>query len=204
MWTSLSDHNIPGLGLDPMSLRCIERQFAQFGKLPIWQIVLLPFFFSLEASMLLLLVSFFLAELILDRRNSQILISIVVATSSSSSSPRFKVSFLQKIFILNALNPKKAEFFFSHCTYTSLPLNGRARNYFYLFYLPGYERSSNLSCLDPLNSYPYTRGEKRPFGLSWNQTQDLLLHQWPLDHSSSGQKGEATIWQFYDSATPIS
>ena len=185
MWTSLSDHNIPGLGLDPMSLRCIERQFAQFGKLPLWQIVLLPFFFSLEASMLLLLVSFFLAELILDRRNSQILISIVVATSSSSpssSSPRFKVSFLQNIFILNALNPKRQSFYFTpiYCTYFSLPLNGRARNYYCLFYLPGYERSCNLSCLDPLNSYPYTQGEKRPFGLSWNQTQDLLLHKWPL------------------------
>ena len=36
---------------------------------------------------------------------------------------------------------------------------------------------------------PYTREEKKTFGLSWKQTQVLLLHKqplWPLDHGSSG------------------
>ena len=47
------------------------------------------------------------------------------------------------------------------CTYTCLRLDGMARNYFYLFFLPGYGRSRNLSCLDPLNSYHlYPRREK--------------------------------------------
>ena len=37
---------------------------------------------------------------------------------------------------------------------------------------------------------PYTRGEKKPFGLSWNRTQVLLLHKQPLlplDHGSSAK-----------------
>ena len=45
----------------------------------------------------------------------------------------------------------KLEVFFYPCTYTSLPLNGMARNVF--FYLHGYARSRNLLCLDPFYSY---------------------------------------------------
>ena len=37
------------------------------------------------------------------------------------------------------------------CTYTSLLLDGMARNYY--FNLHGYARSCNLSCLDPFHSY---------------------------------------------------
>ena len=38
------------------------------------------------------------------------------------------------------------------CSYTSLPLDGVARNYFF-FLLYGYARSCNWSCLDPFISY---------------------------------------------------
>ena len=68
------------------------------------------------------------------------------------------------------------------CTYTSLPLDGMARNYYYYyFYIHGYARSRNLSYLDPFNSYLLLPEErKNHFGQSWNQTQVLLLHKRPL------------------------
>ena len=59
-------------------------------------------------------------------------------------------------------------------TYTSLLLDGWARNYYFLstrickstqFVVPG----------SILFLPPYTQGEKKKFGLSWNQTQVLLL-----------------------------
>ena len=37
--------------------------------------------------------------------------------------------------------------------YTTSPLDGMARNYYYYFYLHGYARSRNLSCLDQFNTY---------------------------------------------------
>ena len=53
--------------------------------------------------------------------------------------------------------------------------------FYYYFFLLGYARSCNLSYLDPFNSYLLIREErKKPFGLSWNRTQVLLLHKRPL------------------------
>ena len=75
------------------------------------------------------------------------------------------------------------------CVYTSSPLDGMAKNYYYS-YLHGYARSRNLSGLDSFYSYLLIREERREtFGLSWNQTHVLLLHKrpiWPLYHGSSG------------------
>ena len=45
------------------------------------------------------------------------------------------------------------------CTYSSLPLDGMARNYY--FYLHGYARSRNLSCLDPFSSNLLIPKEKK-------------------------------------------
>ena len=59
------------------------------------------------------------------------------------------------------------------------------------FFLHGYARACNSSCLDPFNSYLLIPEERRKtFGLSWNRTQVLLLCKWPLwplDHGSSGR-----------------
>ena len=40
------------------------------------------------------------------------------------------------------------------CTYITLPLDGRAKNHIIIFYLHGYARSRNLSCLDPFLFLP--------------------------------------------------
>ena len=45
------------------------------------------------------------------------------------------------------------------CTYTSLPLDSMAKNYFY--FLHGYARSCNLSCLDPFYSYHLIPEERK-------------------------------------------
>ena len=69
-----------------------------------------------------------------------------------------------------------ANFFFTPipCTYTSLPLDG-------IFFLHGYARACNSSCLGPFNSYLLIPEERRKtFGLCWNRTQVLLLHKRPL------------------------
>ena len=61
------------------------------------------------------------------------------------------------------------------CTYTSSLLDCMAKN---CNHVDGYARSYNLSCLDPFNSYLLIPEERRKtFGLSWNQTQVLLLHK---------------------------
>ena len=74
-------------------------------------------------------------------------------------------------------------FFFTPipCTYTSLPLDGMARNYYLFIFLHGYAKACNSSCLDPFNSYLLIPEERRKtFGLSWNRTQVLLLCKRPL------------------------
>ena len=53
--------------------------------------------------------------------------------------------------------------------------DGMARNYYYYFHVDGYARA-HILCLDPFYSYLLIPEEKKTFGLSWNQTQVLLLH----------------------------
>ena len=71
-------------------------------------------------------------------------------------------------------------------SYTSLQLDGEARN-FHSCYLHRYGRSRNLLCLDPFIFRTSYAEKRKPFGLSWNQTQVLLPHRQPLqpvDHAS--------------------
>ena len=77
------------------------------------------------------------------------------------------------------------------CTYTSLPLDGMARNYYYYYYfLHGYARACDSSCLDPFNSY--LRGEKKNIwtelesnpGPPASQATTLTTRPWLLGHLS--------------------
>ena len=83
-----------------------------------------------------------------------------------------------KEILLSSMN---GYFFFTPipCTYTSSTLDGMAKNYFYystwIREIMQFIMSGSILFLPP-----YTRGEKKPFGLSWNRTQVLLLHKWPL------------------------
>ena len=73
--------------------------------------------------------------------------------------------------------PGLQRFFFTPipCTYTSSPLDGRGRNYFF-FYMDTQEHA-----IHPFNSYLLIPEERRKaIGLSWNRTQVLLLHKRPL------------------------
>ena len=70
-------------------------------------------------------------------------------------------------------------------SYTSLPLDGMAWNYIYFFNLPGYSRIMQFIMSGCIYSYLLCpRREVEPFGLSWNQTQVLLLQLFTIDRSN--------------------
>ena len=64
------------------------------------------------------------------------------------------------------------------CTHTSSPLDGMAKNNF-IFYMDMQDHAIYHVWIHFIPTSLY-RGEKKPFGLSWNQTQVLLLHKRPL------------------------
>ena len=68
-------------------------------------------------------------------------------------------------------------FFFypPNCTYTSSPLDGMAKNYLlstWIHKIMQFIMSGSILFLPP-----FTRGEKKPFGLSWNRNPSPLASQ---------------------------
>ena len=72
------------------------------------------------------------------------------------------------------------------CTYTSLPLDGMARNYH--FYLRGYARACHLLCQDPFLSYRLIP-ERKTIWTTLGSNPACQLHKrarYPLRHCLSG------------------
>ena len=87
----------------------------------------------------------------------------------------------KKLIIL--LKPTWKDIFFTPipCTYTSSPLDGMARNYIYIFFISmdTQDHAIYRVWIHFVSTSLYPR-RRKTFGLSWNQTQILLLHKWPL------------------------
>ena len=69
-------------------------------------------------------------------------------------------------------------------SYTSSPLDGMARNHISCFHLLGYTIIAQFILSGTIHPYLLCpRREDKPFSLSWNQTQVLVLQLFTIDHS---------------------
>ena len=63
------------------------------------------------------------------------------------------------------------------CSYTSLQLDGAARNYLCLIYMDTQDHVLHCVWIHLFSYLLRLRREEKQFGLSWNQTQVILFHK---------------------------